>query len=183
MLVGKSKVRALKMSDGEEAWFTSLDNAMPSGRGFVSEKSYIFPVVLPDMQGEIVKIDLADGKISQRLETPEEPGDGGTRSIVLGNLICHQDFIIAQGPDKLRKFPQDKNLREKVNAELQRNPNDHMSLALHGELLLADGKLPEAIVAPAQGVSAGRAAAAPRRAGRRGADGAGDRFRPSAGFG
>lgn len=149
VLVGKSKVRARKMADGEELseWGTSLDTAMPSGRGFVSDNSYIFPVVLPDMQGEIVKIDLADGTIAERLETPEEDVQSEMRSIVLGNLICHNDHILAQGTDKLRKFQQNKDLREKVTAWLQQNPDDHANLALHGELLLADGKLPEAIVA------------------------------------
>lgn len=135
IVVGKDAVRGLRLADAEPAWETPLD-AMPSGRGFISDDFYFQPTTA----SEVLKISLSDGEIAQRSETTG----------ILGNLICYKDEVISQGYDDelaptLAIFYQDGTLREKVAEALQRNPDDAWALARNGELLQEEGHPRQAV--------------------------------------
>ncbi len=86
LLLGKSGVRALRISDGQEAWMDpGMLAAEPSGRGVRAEKFYY----LPTATKEVIKIDITGGKIVGRAKTDH----------VLGNLAVHQGEIISHGVD------------------------------------------------------------------------------------
>ena len=62
ILVGKHKLVALSMSDGEQVWSCPLrrsEGEMPSGRGFQTGDSYF----LPTTTSELWEVDLKSGKI------------------------------------------------------------------------------------------------------------------------
>ena len=103
----------------------------PSGRGFYSDQFYF----LPTLGAELLKIDLAKGEIVQRAGT----------ALVLGNLVCFRDEILSQGPDCLSVFWQSEPLRRHVEKALAEKPDDVAALAKYGELLLQEGKRPQAI--------------------------------------
>ena len=132
--VGKNEVTAFSLDSGDVAWELSLEeDAMPSGRGFYSGKSYF----LPTTTSKVLQIDLAEGVISAEVET----------ELALGNIISYKGEVISQGVDWLATFHQDKSLRTSVRERLEENPDDIWALARHGELLLQDGKQREALAA------------------------------------
>jgi len=135
IMVGKDKISAFKLSDGSAAWTKpiELQLEMPSGRGFQSEEFYF----LPTTGKKLLKIDLTEGKIVQKITT----------SRVLGNLICYKDEVISQTPLNLETYLQAAKLRTKVSERLQKNPQDIWALARHCELLLQDDKQLEALEA------------------------------------
>lgn len=132
VIVGPEDVTAVKLSNGKPAWDSAVSlEGLPSGRGFYSDKYYF----LPTTGSELLKIDVAEGKIVGRTRT----------SHVLGNLLCHRNEVISQGVDRLATFYQGDPLRGVVAARLQADPKDPWALARHGELLLQDGKQNEAV--------------------------------------
>jgi len=132
VFAGVNRVSAVRLTDGQPAWSAPLVlNDAPSGRGFYSDHFYF----LPTMGAELLKIDLNRGEIVQRTGT----------SLVLGNLVCFQDEILSQGPESLAVFWQSDPLRRRVEKTLAENPDDVITLARYGELLLQEEKRPEAI--------------------------------------
>lgn len=132
VLVGKSRVSAIKLSDGTSAWASPVElSAMPSGRGFLSDKYYY----LPTANSKLVKIDVAEGKLTQQVATGQ----------VLGNLVCYQDQILSQGVDWLYAYHQNEPLRALVAQRIAKNPDDGWALARQAEIHLQDGKPTEAI--------------------------------------
>ena len=132
VFAGVNGVSAIRLSDGQPAWPGPVElSDPPSGRGFYSDQFYY----LPTLGAELLKIDLAKGEIVQRTPT----------SLVLGNLISFRDEILSQGPECLSVFWQSEPLRRLVEKTLAEKPDDVTALARHGELLLQDGKRPQAI--------------------------------------
>jgi outer membrane protein assembly factor BamB len=132
VVVGKNQMTALQLGDGRPAWDKPVEiSAMPSGRGFYSAPHYY----LPTTASELLQIDLSNGEIVARLRTDR----------ILGNLICYKDEVISQGIQSLQTFYQIEPLRERIAEVLKTNPNDPWALARHGELLVHDGKLNEAL--------------------------------------
>ncbi len=134
VVVGKTHVTALNLADGSPAWKEPLAlGSMPSGTGFRSGDSYFLPV----SEGEVLRIDLASGTVSQRVRS-DKP---------LGNLICYQGEVISQNVDVLSTFYQTDRLEERIDELLKNNPEDPWALARHGEILLRDGRVGEALAA------------------------------------
>ncbi len=133
ILVGKTSVLALKMSDGTAAWddLFTLDGEMPSGRGFYADHFYY----LPTSRAELLKIDLNTGKIASR----------GSTGRVLGNLVCYRDQLVSQSFDGVSTFYQSEALRELVDRRLKEEPEDPTALAQQGQILLHDGKTEDAL--------------------------------------
>ncbi len=134
ILVGKHKLIAMRLTDGETVWTSPLresEGEMPSGRGFQTGDSYFFPTTA----SELVEVDLNKGKIAQRVETPR----------VLGNLLCYDDQVISQGVDQVAAFYQIKPLRRLVDQRLAKSADDAWALARHGELLVNDGQQEQAL--------------------------------------
>ncbi len=102
-LVGDEAMTALQLADGSPVWpgeFAELpSNAKPSGRGFRTGRFYY----LPTRGSGILKVDLTDGQIVDRIETSSVPG----------NLLGLGDRLVWQSLDGVFQFaPPDVNLDE-----------------------------------------------------------------------
>jgi outer membrane protein assembly factor BamB len=132
ILVGKHEVAAVKLSDGSAAWAESIKfEALPSGRGFLCGRHYF----LPTTASELLKIDVAEGKIVERARTDR----------VLGYLVAYQDQIISHGADVLATYYQREPLRKRVAQSLKENPDDAEAMELQVKLLLTEGRQREAL--------------------------------------
>ena len=129
ILVGKHKLIAMRLKDGEMIWTCSLRESageMPSGWGFQTGDSYF----LPTTASELLEVDLNNGKITERVKSPR----------VLGNLLCYDNQVISQGVDQVAAFYQIKPLRRLVDERLAKSADDAWALARRGELLVHDGQ-------------------------------------------
>lgn len=140
VIIGSRSVKALRLSDGEPAWPSSLalpaggtSGSTPSGRGFYNHNRYYLPL----SSAEVAAIDLDHGQIVARSRSRT-----GT---VPGNLICYQGAVISQGVDHVESFYQLDELRRQVAATLASAPDDPEALARQGELLLDEGRFDEAV--------------------------------------
>jgi outer membrane protein assembly factor BamB len=133
VLVGKNKLKAVKLADGAAGWTTTIDlgNETPTGRGYYSGKHYFLPVT----GQHLLKIDLDEGKIIGRAKT----------EVDLGNVVCYQDQLITQGPQTVAAFFLSEPLQARLEEDLKRNPNDLKALALKGQVLLQEGKTAESL--------------------------------------
>lgn len=136
VLVGKDRLTAINLSDGQPAWkqpvmLEQANGEMPSGRGFLAGSSYY----LPTTSARLVQVDLNEGTIKARTNTEH----------VLGNLICFKDDVISLGPDRATSSFQLDPLRQRVKDRLTKNAEDAWALARQGELLVHDGKPGEAL--------------------------------------
>jgi outer membrane protein assembly factor BamB/tetratricopeptide (TPR) repeat protein len=138
VIVGRHQVRAVRLDDGKPAWANQVplpDGAVPSGMGFLSDHRYYVPI----STGAVAAVDLEKGQITHVVKSR----DGS----VPGNLICHRDRVISQGVNGVESYFQTEALGSQVNTRLTANPNDPQALALHGELLLDEDHLEDAITA------------------------------------
>lgn len=133
ILVGKNKLKAVKLADGAAGWTTTIDlaNETPTGRGYYSGKHYFLPVT----GQHLLKIDLDEGKIISRAKT----------EVDLGNVVCYQDQLITQSAQTVAAFFLSEPLQARLEADLKRNPNDLKALALKGQVLLQEGKTTESL--------------------------------------
>lgn len=137
LLVGNSKLKALKLDDGKPAW-TDAElplprGAAPSGNGFLSDGKYYLPLTT----SEVVAVDVAQGKIVSRVRAR----DGAP----LGNLICHRGTVISQNGIFLDCFDQVDVLRTRSEQQLAKNSDDVEALRALGEIAYNEGRLSEAI--------------------------------------
>ncbi|MCH8923678.1 MAG: PQQ-binding-like beta-propeller repeat protein, partial [Planctomycetes bacterium] len=158
ILVGRNAVTALSIKDGtpHKDWpaakkvkpayapvtrnarplsaFAKLpDGALASGRGFLSDGHYYLPLT----SGEIVKIDLSNGKIVKRIHLRD--------GFVPGNLICYRDQIISQGALSLAAFHQLGPSRRWVEKTLKDHPRDAAALLRRGRIRLEEDRFDDAV--------------------------------------
>lgn len=138
ILIGKTRVVAVDMSDGSEVWTLPLESA-PSGRGVQNGSKYMLATVAP----ALLEIDLDAGKVAATVPT-DEP---------LGNLIIAQDQLITQNELRVRAFYQKAKLQDRVSERLAANPADPWALEHQGILLLEDGKRREALTSIRQAIA------------------------------
>lgn len=133
VLVGRTRVTAINLSDGQPAWSEAiaLTGEMPSGRGFQSGHDYYLPTTL----AQLLKIDLRTGKVVQRTPTGR----------VLGNLVPHGTQLVSQQHDGVSSFFQSESLRTLLVDRLKANPADPEALAQQAQLQLFDGQRDEAL--------------------------------------
>ncbi|MCA9271303.1 MAG: PQQ-binding-like beta-propeller repeat protein, partial [Planctomycetales bacterium] len=134
VIVGKSELVALSMTDGEVVWKTPLPGGvgvMPSGRGFRTDDQYFLPLT----SGQIAVFDLREGKV---VETVATRG-------VLGNTVCYHDAVISQGATELSSFYQFGALERIVAERLAARADDAWALARRAELRLKAGRRSEAL--------------------------------------
>ncbi|GAB4137220.1 MAG: hypothetical protein Tsb009_04680 [Planctomycetaceae bacterium] len=134
IIVGKSMVKALKLSDGTLAWKQPTELESPSGRGFQTQGYYHLPVVSAESSsvGEIATIDLTSGRIVARSRTRS--------GRVLGNLVSAGGEIVSQSYDRLIGFKPYHQLKKEIDAQMQANPNNPLTLAMRGEMRLHSGE-------------------------------------------
>jgi outer membrane protein assembly factor BamB/thioredoxin-like negative regulator of GroEL len=135
VLVGNQKVQGIKLADGEPAWppLPLPEGARPSGRGFITEGA----LYVPTTASQVVKIAIDTGQVVEVVET----------DFVLGNLVCHGDYVISQGTDAVRAFLQRDRMRAVVTRRLAEQPNDPVALEDYATVLASDGQLDEAVSA------------------------------------
>ena len=94
VLVGEKELAALNLADGSAAWpeprLALPPDAKPSGRGFRAGGFYY----LPTDNSEIIKLNLADGQLVERIKTPSVPG----------NLIGFKNRLIWQSIEGICQF-------------------------------------------------------------------------------
>lgn len=137
ILVGRCRVRALRVADGSPAWDGRTvelpPGSTPSGWGFLSADRYYLPLT----SAEVMAIDLTAGKVDHVSRSRQ--------GIVPGNLACFGDKVLSQSPGGVEVFFQLDALRQQVRDRLAANPEDAAALALRGEILWDEGNLAEAI--------------------------------------
>ncbi|MEM8678534.1 MAG: PQQ-binding-like beta-propeller repeat protein [Planctomycetota bacterium] len=136
VLVGAEKVQGVSLVTGQAMWSSPLKipgDAMPSGHGFLTDHV----LHLPTTASELLRIDVTDGTLIEQIPTEE----------VLGNLICHGDYVISQSPSGLKAFLRRDRARDIVEARLKSDPEDLETWETYAGLLLGEGKADEAIEA------------------------------------
>lgn len=128
VLVGRTRVTALKLADGQPAWDSTLELSaeMPSGRGFQNGHNYY----LPTSQSQLIEFDLRNGKVIQRTPTGR----------VLGNLVPYGSQLVSQQFDGVTTYYQSESLRTLLADRLKAAPLDPLALAQQAQLQLFDGK-------------------------------------------
>ncbi len=97
LVVCTAGLAAWDLASGKPAWdewnVALPDGARPAGRGLYADGFYY----LPTNASEIVKINLDDGRIVQRIHTESPPG----------NLVAHGRLLVWQSPDAVEAFDGD----------------------------------------------------------------------------
>ena len=137
VVVARGSVWALKLADGTAAWGDSpIDlpaGALVSGRGLLEGDRYHLPLTT----AEVVTIDLNRGRIAARSRSPD--------GVVPGNLVACGGVVLSQDVDGLRRFQTVAERHRQTAGALARGPDDARALADHGEVLLCQGRLVEAV--------------------------------------
>jgi hypothetical protein len=134
ILVGKNRVKAIKLEDGKPAWSADLklDGEVVVGRGYYSNSQYYLPV----SGQQLCQIDLATGQISARVQTEAE----------LGNLVCYKDQLISVSPQSIASFVLlSDQLEQQLEKRLAANPEDIDALALKAQIQLQAGQASESL--------------------------------------
>jgi hypothetical protein len=124
LVIGEQRLTAISISDGRYLWpnaefIATPGGGAPTGRGLFDGKYFYLPTSDP----EIVKIDVGNGMVVDRLKT-DEP---------LGNLLVHGGLVIAQNESKLVSFaPSD---HQPAAAEETAHPVLDVSSMTPGELI------------------------------------------------
>ncbi len=130
--VGTDTVAGRRLDDYAPAWPEDVKlPAPPSGRGFASGEHYF----IPTSDAQLVQVNLKEGRIERVVPTGR----------VLGNLVCHNDQVLAQGTDWLLALYQAQPLWAVVESRLDENPDDAWALTRQAELLFQDGRRDEAL--------------------------------------
>jgi outer membrane protein assembly factor BamB len=135
VVVGRSAVRALRISDGEISWTLPLTGSFPAGRGVFAGDRYFLPVT----SAAVLEIELSTGSLAATHKSPRE--------LPAGNLIWHKGLFVSQGPATLEVFDERETFVDQVRERLDRNPRDAEALLRRGELELSAGHVAEAIAA------------------------------------
>jgi len=136
-LVGRKSLRALSLADGADAWSSGSrplpEDAMPSGRGFLTDGQYFLPLT----SAQVATIDLASGEVVSVAQS--------RKGEVPGNLVYHDGSVLAQSADRLDCYYQLAALREEVDRRLADDPTDARALAMRAEIRLHEGQLSAAL--------------------------------------
>ncbi|MCA9077127.1 MAG: PQQ-binding-like beta-propeller repeat protein [Planctomycetaceae bacterium] len=134
IILGGRECRALRMTDGHELWQTSTPE--PAGTGAVTGDQYL----LPTSNGPCLSIDLKDGSTdSQRFHRLLHRLVGGEYAPT-GNLLVHQNRIIATTPLEVRVYDQANHRLERLNAAAKRYPLSPPERLVHAQLLMTLGE-------------------------------------------
>ncbi len=134
VVVSRDSVRAIRLTDGEQVWRTTLPPTTegPGGRGIANATTYF----LPTRNGAVVALSLQDGAILGIIEAQnKEP---------IGNLLFHDGYVVAQGLTSLVVYPQLEVRKAEIAKALEKNPNDPEALTELGTLRIHWGELDKA---------------------------------------
>ena len=133
VIVCQSSIVAVDLKSGVHKWprLDIPDSQQVVGRGVRKEGTYL----LPTSGQNILRIDLASGKIAETVRV-EQP---------LGNLISIGDRLICATPFELDCYTVREAFQTQLKEELQRNSLSPSGLAQQGELALANGEFESAL--------------------------------------
>ncbi|MDB5337080.1 MAG: hypothetical protein JWN70_2699, partial [Planctomycetaceae bacterium] len=129
IVVGSRSVEALHLATGKPAWPQPVALMNQSGRGIVTEKHILLPLVTD----EVATIDLKSGRPLSRARVHEKGG--------LGNLIPGPGIIVSQTAESLSVFRTLDSVSEETKVRLAKNPQDPEALSQRGEFRLSQGEL------------------------------------------
>lgn len=151
VVVGRNEVQAYRLDDGKPAWSQSTPIPLPGGRGYRTGSQYRLPL----STGEIISLDLADGRILARTMLP----DGR----IPGNLAVAGDTAISQTAEQLFAFMPTTELRNQVERRLAASGTDPEALALRGSIRLHEAQLQDGLADLREAVASGQDPAARRQ--------------------
>jgi outer membrane protein assembly factor BamB len=128
VVVGRSSVEALRLSDGNPVWRQPIDVPMPAGRGFRNGPLYHLPL----STGELATIDLRRGRLITRSRFPS--------NLKPGNLVAANGTVVMQSPSALMGFRPTADFEQALVATLAQKPDEPGALAARGELRLDRGQ-------------------------------------------
>lgn len=129
IVVGARSVDALRLTDGKSAWPHPVALMNQAGRGIVTEKHILLPLITDD----VATIDLKTGRVLSRARIHDPAG--------LGNLIPGPGIIISQTAENLSVFRTLDSVSDETKLRLAQNPHDAEALAQRGEFRLSQGEL------------------------------------------
>ncbi len=138
LVVGKSYIRAVALTDGKEAWRTST--GLPSGFGTFTDTHYYLPLQSagPNKEPEICILDADKGTILAH-------NRGGRTKVVPGNLVFFQDELLSLTPTEITAYPLAAEQLQRIDAALKKNPNDPEARYQRGRLRESAGDLVGAV--------------------------------------
>lgn len=125
IIVGRSSVDAIRLSDGEAVW--TVATPAPSGQGVLLPDRYLVPV---DGK-QIWTIELERGNVVQ--QSHMEP------SLAVGSLVAAGGSLFCVNPTGLTRYTSTTELEATLQKRLLADANDPVALALRGELKLHRG--------------------------------------------
>lgn len=133
LIAGERNIQAFRLSDGKPAW--SQEIPTPTGRGIVSGGQYLLPVAT----NEILAIDMKTGRILAR--SPIDPA----RNYNAGSLVAAGDRLLMQTASELIGLRPLSEMSREIASNLNVPDTRALALAEQGELLLIQGREPEAV--------------------------------------
>ena len=128
IVVAARSVEAIRLTDGKPAWPQPVALMNQSGRGIVTEKQILLPLIT----NEVATIDLKTGRPLSRVRIHDRLG--------LGNLIPGPGIIVSQTAENLSVFRTFDAVSEETQLRLAQNPEDPEALAQRGEFRLSQGE-------------------------------------------
>jgi outer membrane protein assembly factor BamB len=123
-LVGAQHCRGISLEKGEQVWETEMEYGVPSGRGYSSGGK----LFVPTSEDKVVSLDIKTGAWLESVDT----------AYSLGNLICHEGYVVSHNVDVVAAFYQDESNREWVASQLKQQPDDLRALLLQSQLSVRD---------------------------------------------
>lgn len=132
LVIGDTMAAGFKLREGQRAWKDiEFTGARVVGHGARNQHEYYVPLSTQEM----ARLDLREGKISQRYRVEN----------TLGNLVATDRALVSVSPLDVRFYA----LRERPNADSEidslRDPESATALAHQAELALGDGNLEDAL--------------------------------------
>jgi outer membrane protein assembly factor BamB len=128
VLVGRSSIEALRLSDGSPVWAEPITISLPAGRGYRKGPLYHLPLA----SGELATIDLRRGRMLTRSRFPS--------GVKPGNLVAAQGAVVMQSTTAVQGFRPTAELEQSLVTTLEQHPDDAASLAMRGEMRLDRGQ-------------------------------------------
>ncbi len=133
LIAGERNIQAIRLSDGKSAW--SQEIPTPTGRGVVSGGKYLLPV----STNEILAFDMRTGRILARSQI--DP----SKNYNAGSLVAAGDRLLMQTASELVGLRPLSEMNREIASQLDASGTRAMALAEQGELLLIQGREPEAV--------------------------------------
>ncbi len=134
MLVSDQAVTCLDVHNGKTVWKAALSLTQigrVAGRGVRNGQRYFLPMT----SQEILEIDFESGEIVDRMRVKEP----------LGNLVATTDQLISLSPIEVTAYTIRDRLRAEIDIEFAQGKSSATALQRRGKILLAEGKLGEAL--------------------------------------